>query len=416
MTSVLGMQPGPGRPAAGAAVGPAAGSAAADRADGYPMRRWVFEDSLGRYDIDLGDSHVQCGRLRQLAIPADLELGYGVDRGGPALRGLIAGLYGLPTDRVVVAHGTQEASFLLYSTLLRPGDQVITFRPGWQQSWVVPGLLGCRVDVLDLGPELAIDPAAVAAVAGPDLRLVVVASPNNPTGRRAGERELAALLDLVRRTDGYLLLDEEYALDLSASVAARSDRAVSVSSLSKVYGLPGLRVGWLCAPAGIAAACAEHKHLTSIANSVLCEALALDVLAHRDRYLHEYRRLVDGGLRLLQEWAARNADAVALVPPEGTPFGWLRLRTGEPALSFCRRVLDAGVLLMPAETVGARDGFRLSFAREPAVLADGLARIEAVLRATPAGSRPVTTATAAGRPPASAGPETTTPSERSNLP
>jgi aspartate/methionine/tyrosine aminotransferase len=399
MTSSWGAAPGrlraAGGPVAGALAEPADGSGVAGPRvagpeQGYPMRRWVFEDSLGRYDIDLGDSHVQCGRLGQLALPADLELGYGVDRGGAELRGLIAGMYGRPADSVVVTHGSQEAAYLLYQTLLRPGDQVVTFRPGWQQSWVVPELLGCRVDVLELDAELAVDPAAVAAVARPDLRLIVVATPNNPTGRLVGASELAQLLDLAERAGGYLLLDEEYGLDLATSAATRSSRAVSVSSLSKVYGLPGLRVGWLCGPPAVAAACAERKHLTSIANSVLCEALAVDVLTRREWYLAEYRRLVGGGLPLLRAWAARNAAAVQLVPPEGTPFAWLRLRTGEPALSFCRRVLDAGVLVMPAETVGARDGFRLSFAREPDVLAAGLARIEAVLRATPTSQRPPT--------------------------
>ncbi|MEN3357029.1 MAG: hypothetical protein V7637_1011 [Mycobacteriales bacterium] len=359
----------------------------------YPMRRWVFEDSLGRYDIDLGDSHVQCGTLGQLTLPADLELGYGTDRGGTELRAMIGDLYGRPADDVVVTHGAQEALYLVYNTLLRPGDQVVTFRPGWQQSWDAPRSLGCQVDVLDLGRDLTIDPDAVAAVAAANLRLIVVNTPGNPTGRQVGPAQLRALLDLATRAGAHLLLDEEYALDLRRSAAAgpaRADRVISVSSLSKVYGLPGLRLGWLCGPPGVAAGCAERKHLTTIANSVLCEALALDVLARRQSYLAEYRRLTDGGLGLVREWVARHAGAIELVPPENTPFGWLWLRTGEPALDFCRRVLDAGVLLMPAETVGATGGFRLSFAREPAVLAEGLARIDAVL-ATSGDDRTLTT-------------------------
>ena len=130
-------------------------------------------------------------------------------------------------------------------------------------------------------------------------------------------------------------------------------------------------------------ACAERKFLTSVANSVLTEALACDALSRRDRYLAEYHRLCDTGLGLLRGWADRNTGAVRLLPPEGTPFGWLWLDTGEPALDFCRRVLDTGVLLLPGETVGAPGGFRVTFAREPAVLAEALGRVEAVLRTAP---------------------------------
>lgn len=344
----------------------------------YPMRRWVFEDSAGRYDIDLGDSHVQVRRLSQLRAPADIELGYGVDRGGPRLRGQVAELYGGSPDSVLVTHGAQEALYLVYATLLRPGDQVITFRPGWQQSWDAPARLGCRVDAVALGPDFALDVDAAVAAAGPGLRLVVVNTPCNPTGRAAGRDELSALLALVERYDGYLLLDEEYALDLRGSAAVAGDRVISVSGLSKVYGLPGLRVGWMYGPPEVVAACTREKHLTSIANSVLCEELASGVLDDRELFLKEYRRLTSGGLEQLTDWAAGRAE-VRLVPPDGTPFAWLHLTDRRSSMEFCRRVLDRGVLLMPAETLGGSGGFRLCFAREPQELAAGLRRIDRVL-------------------------------------
>lgn len=347
----------------------------------YPIRRWVFEDAVGRYDIDLGDSNVQPGRVRDLAAPPDLELGYGVDRGSDRLRGAVAGLYGASPDSVVITHGAQEALYLIYDVLLRPGDQVITFKPGWQQSWVVPELRGCRVDALDLGDDLRVDVEAVRRAATPRLRLVVVNTPCNPTGRVVPPHEIDALVRLVADAGAYLLLDEEYALDLASSRAGAQDRVLSVSSLSKVYGLPGLRVGWMCGPRAVVQACAERKHVTTVSNSVLCEALAVDVLARRDGYLDDYRRLTSAGSAALARWTDGHPDALRLVPPDGTPFAWIDLTTGEPSLDFCRRVLDAGVLLMPAETLGGRGAIRLCFARPPDVLAEGLRRIDGVLRA-----------------------------------
>ena len=122
-------------------------------------------------------------------------------------------------------------------------------------------------------------------------------------------------------------------------------------------------------------ACVEYKHYTSISNSVLCETLAADVLTHQERYAREYHRLVGGGLSILTDWAAAHAAQVRLVPPEGTPFAWLHLRTAESSLSLARRVLRHGVLVMPAETFGTERGLRVSFAREPEQLLDGLSRV-----------------------------------------
>lgn len=353
---------------------------------GYPMRRWVFEDSLGRYDIDLGDSHVQCGTLSQLHVPDDLELNYGVDRGSPALIELVADRYLGSTDRVIVTHGAQEALYLLYCTLLRPGDGVIAFRPGWQQAWDVPVKLGCDVRVLDLAEDFSIDLDALETAAGPNLRLITLNTPSNPTGRRIRYREFEALSALAERTDAYIVVDEEYVLDLAASPALRGDRFVSVSSLSKMYGFPGLRVGWMYGPPEVVTACAEYKHLTSISNSVLSESLAVDVLQRWQEWARQYHRLTGEGLHILTEWAARYPEQLRLVPPEGTPFAWVHLTTGESSLSLARRVLDRGVLIMPAETLGSVRGVRLAFAREPEILHEGLRRIGHVLDAVPKGS------------------------------
>ncbi|MEU4269742.1 aminotransferase class I/II-fold pyridoxal phosphate-dependent enzyme [Streptomyces sp. NPDC026092] len=360
------------------------------RSRDYPIQRWVFEDAAGRFDIDLGDSNMVPGRLDALSVPPGLELDYGHDRGVRPLREAVAGLYGGAADQVLITQGAQQALYLVYAALLEPGSRVIAFRPGWQQSWDVPPELGSTVDLVGFRPDLSFDVEAAEAVAGPDVRLIVANSPCNPTGRRIAEKDLRALVDLAERTDAHLLLDEEYALDLSSSAAVGSDRVISVSSLSKVYGFPGLRVGWLYGPQAVVERCARRKFLSTISNSVLCETLACDVLAHRSDHLRNYHELTRQGLDLVREFARRNADAVTLVEPEDTPFAWLWLTTGEEPLTMCRRALDLGVLLMPGETLGASDGFRICFARSPEAVAEGLSRVERVLRppTPPAGSTP----------------------------
>lgn len=345
----------------------------------YSMRKWVFDDTPGKYEIDLSRSYVDGGRLSELSLPPDLELGYGADRGTEPLRGQIASLYKGHADSVLVTHGAQEALSLAYSTLLRPGDQVITFRPGWQQSWDAPDLMGCQVEAIDLDADLGIDLGAVAERASSRLRMIVVNSPCNPTGRRARPAELDALLRLVTEHDGYLLLDQNYEPDLSTSAAIGSDRVISVSGLSKIYGFPGLRVGWMYGAPNVVQACAEHKHLTSISNSVLCEVLACDVLSRSEHYLRKYRRQVSAGIDILTQWAAQHQDTLRLTPPEETPFGWFQLLDGSDSMSFCRQALRQGVLLMPAETLGGVSGFRVGVAIPAEELWGGLHRIDYIL-------------------------------------
>jgi diaminopimelate epimerase len=345
----------------------------------YPMRRWVFEDSAGRYDIDLGDSHVQCRRVGEFHWPAELELNYGHDRGSPALRRLIAQRYRGDAERVVVTHGAQEALYLLYCTLLRPGDRVLAFQPGWQQAWQAPAQLGAEVVQLELVGDFGLDLPRIAAATEAGVRLITLSTPGNPTGRRLREPELVALLELLRRHDGYLLLDEEYSLELDRSPAVRNDRVVSVSSLSKIAGLPGLRLGWLYGAPAIARAVAEYKHLTTISTSVLSESLAVQVLSNWDRYQHDYHALTGPGLRLLEEFCDRHADLLRLTPPEGTPFAWVQLAAGLSSMAIARAVLDAGVLIMPGEVLGRPGGLRICFARDTDSLTEGLARLDRVL-------------------------------------
>ncbi|MGE7386065.1 aminotransferase class I/II-fold pyridoxal phosphate-dependent enzyme [Streptomyces sp. NPDC004126] len=348
---------------------------------GYPMRRWVFQDARNRYDIDLGDSNVDCGTVADLPFPADLVLDYGTDRGGDRLRELVAGLYGRSTDEVGITHGAQEALYLLYSVLLRPGDHVVVFAPGWQQAWEAPARMGCRTDLIGTTPEGRPDVARAAGLIGRDTKAVVLNSPCNPTGMRFTEHEVDVLVRAARRHGSHLLLDEEYVADLPGDSLLRCyERAVSVSSVSKVYGFPGLRTGWMCGPADVVRAAMEHKHYTTISNSVLTEWLAAEVLDRRDHYLDRYRRLTSVGGRVLSSWAAGHAGQVALRAPQGTPFAWLTLSGEETSLSFCRQVLEqARVLLMPAEVFGAERGLRITFAREEDVLREGLARIGTLL-------------------------------------
>lgn len=169
---------------------------------------------------------------------------------------------------------------------------MIAFNPGWQPLMGLPPRLGASVTVLPYGPGMSVDAAAVTAAAGENLRLIALSSPCSPTGLRVEEEEeLRALVALVAERDAYLLVDEEYAIGLSRSPAVGQGRVISVSGLSRTCGLPGLRTGWVYGAPQVAEACAERTFLTSIANSVLCEALACSALDRYEDCVREYHRL-----------------------------------------------------------------------------------------------------------------------------
>jgi aspartate/methionine/tyrosine aminotransferase len=343
----------------------------------YTIQRWLFDTAVGRYDIDLAESGVQFQRFGDVPADPGWELDYSLDRGAAPTREAVAALYdGLDPRRVVIAHGAQESLYLLYRSLLRPGDHVVATTPGWQQAWEVPRHIGCAVTTLHWEPGTAFDPDALAAALRPDTRLLILNSPGNPSGCALDEAAWAAIVALAERHGLWIVNDEEYLLDFGASVVHRYDRAVSVSSLSKVYGLPALRFGWAAGPAALIEAMVNYKRYTTVSNSLLAERIGAAVLRDRAAQLLRYDTLVSGGRERLLAFADEHRERLGLVPPQGTPFAWFRLHTDGTSDAFAQRLLAGhGVLVMPAEVFGAEHGLRISYARPAALLDEGLNRI-----------------------------------------
>ena len=355
----------------------------ADRQIGtYTIQQWLFDEAQGAFEIDLGESGIQHHHVSDLEMDPGFDLNYAQDRGNEKLRTSIGAMYGAAPEQVVVTHGSQEALFLFYSCHLGPGDHVVTFSPGWQQSWDVPLHLGAAVTRLPLAPEAdyAIDWDRVEAVVRDDTRLLILCYPNNPLGVALGDEDWRQLGKLQDATGIGILIDEEYLTDYRGSVFCRRPKSCAVSSLSKIYGFPGLRLGWLVGDAETVERMVNFKRYTTVCNSSVCEYLALQVLRDRGRYVERYERLRGEGLILLREWAA-GQEALELIEPQGTPFAYLKFTGPGTSADFCRRLLqEQGVLLMPGEVFEDRQAVRLSFGRPVEVLREGLERVGAVLR------------------------------------
>ena len=154
-----------------------------------------------------------------------------------------------------------------------------------------------------------------------------------------------------------------------------------MSSLSKVYGFPGLRLGWLVGDEETVNRMVNLKRYTTVCNSSVCEYLALEVLSNRAHYIERFNRLCQEGLWVLRDWL-QGQDRLTLIEPEGTPFAYLKYHGTDTSAEFCRRLLrQKGVLLMPAEVFEDRQAVRLTFGRHLDILQTGLDRIAQILAA-----------------------------------
>lgn len=344
------------------------------------MNEWVFQYAYEKYEIDLGDSNAPCRNISELYTPTEFILDYGSDRGQDALRQSVAELYGRSSDEVLITHGAQEALFLYYFTYLSPGDNIITFKPGWKQSWDAPAKLGADITTLDIDPFAPFDMAALAQAIRLETKAIILNSPSNPTGHMLSQDEQNAIIRLAESKGLHLVCDDEYLVSLDSSLANRFLNGLSVSSLSKIYGLPGLRLGWVVADRDIISMLRENKHLTTISNSSYIENIATDVLKHRHAHIERYRRLQQQGKHIIEQWIEKHDDVFEVAPITEAPFCWIKLKKGDSSLEFCKQVLDRhGVLLMPSELFDAANCFRITYVRDSDELITGLTRISNVL-------------------------------------
>lgn len=342
----------------------------------YQSQRWLFDTAVGRFDVDLSVSGIGSRSTAGLLAKVAHHAGYSLDRGSVQLRAAIAAAYRVDRECVAVTHGAQEAMYLLMASTLESGDSVAVHTPGWQQHTQLPERFGATMRHVPAGDGDRLDLAALLK-AGRGARMMVLSSPHNPTGLMLDERvSLDELLPAV--ADGLLVVnDEEYLTDYLRSTVHQLPGSCSVSSLSKIYGFAGLRVGWLVGPPEVVEACVNYRRYTTISNSPILEAAAVMVFDERERYVREYEQVVADRWPQFEQWAERQ-EWLRVRRPYGTPYAWCSYDLPVASdLRLCEYLLDCErVLLMPGSVFGAPDTLRITFTRPSAVLANGLSRVE----------------------------------------
>jgi aspartate/methionine/tyrosine aminotransferase len=306
---------------------------------GYSKIRYNLSESsiTDRSIADLG-----------VTIPS-LTLLYGEHRGSSKLRSaIVAGERGLGADDVLITSGAAAALFIVATSLLSSDDHLVVVRPNYATNLETPRAIGCGISFIDLAFEEAfrLDFDRVAAAITPKTRIVSMTCPHNPTGVMLSERELRDLVELTAARGCYLLVDETYrdlsydgVLPLAASLAPH---VISVSSLSKAYGVPGIRIGWLITiDPKLKEVFLAAKEQISICGSVIDEWIAEQILARREELLGKTLAEMRARLELVMDWI-ESEPLLECVRPTGGVVCFPRMRSepkgGTPA--FYRRLLD----------------------------------------------------------------------------
>lgn len=377
---------------------------------GPPPRDFALEvyfsrwQKAARHHLTASDSEtLSLAELLALAGAADREafahmaLGYGDPRGGERLRRAIAAGYAeAGAETVLCFSGAQEAIHTAMHALLGPGDHAIVILPNYQSAETIPaGLCAVSGAALDPARGWTLDIDAVAGALRANTRLVAINFPNNPTGKILERDRFDALVALCRRHGLWLFSDEVYrlierdaALRLPAAVDAY-ERGVSVGGLSKSFGLPGLRIGWIaCRDPALLRRMERIKHYLSICTAAPSEMLAAIALETGDRILARNRRIAAENIGLLRDFFDAHGDLLHWYVPDGGVVGFPRYRGAEGVDSFCARLIQRhGVLLLPASLYRSElaripaDRFRIGFGRSG--LAAGLDALGRALSGKP---------------------------------
>lgn len=328
----------------------------------------------------------------QLQELLSLRLGYGQTNGSIPLREAISSYYpGATADSVLATNGSAEANFLANWTKLEPGDEIIYMVPNYMQIWGVARALGVTVKPLHLRQELGWQPdlAELRQHLSPNTKVIAVCNPNNPTGSRLSEDAMAAIVAAAQEVGAWIFSDEVYRGAELDEVETRSfwglyDKVVVTAGLSKAYGLPGLRLGWLVGPADFIAQCWASSDYTSITPGVLSDRAGTFVLADRglrNQIFARNRGWLRQNLVLMQDWVVEQNGRLSLTPPQAGGMAFMSYDFTLNSTELTARLRqEQSVLVVAGDSFGMDGYLRFGLGSEPDYLEAGLSRVAAFLR------------------------------------
>lgn len=355
-------------------------------------------------EYDMSESGVRPLTLRELvSMGFDLDefldqpLGYSQSNGTIELRQRIAANYGATADQIEVTNGTSEANYLVALTTLRPGDDFAMEIPNYMQMPGVARSLGAAVRTFRLRQDTGWEPdwEEFERAVTKNTRLLYLSNPNNPTGAILSDAAMQRIVERCETTGTWILSDEVY---LGAEISrartrsfwGMSDRVLVTSGLSKAYGIPGVRIGWIVAPAALASQCwTQHDYLTIGPNKMSDRIARVAVEPeNRDHCYARTRHILAHNLPIAREWIAGFGGGVTWREPQAGAIALIKYTADIPSLEIAERVRTRqNTLIVPGSHVGLEGYLRVWLGGKEDFLREGLRRIGAELTQVVDGSR-----------------------------
>lgn len=315
----------------------------------------------------------------------ETQLTYGFIEGSPDLRQGLANLYHLmKPENILVASGAVGANFLVFYSLVEPGDTVISVFPAYQQLYSTAKSWGANVRLLRLheNNQWLPDVAELAELVDDKTKLIVINNPHNPTGSLVDTDLLKEACAIAEETGAYLLCDESYRGlyvrpdDFVPSVVDLSERAVATGSFSKAFSLTGLRLGWIAANKQVIDECKAHRDYTTISNGVIDDALAALALKHVDRIYERSLKIIRTNHLILSRWI-EDEPLIDWVPSRAGSIAFPRHNLKMSSEDLCLRLIqDKGTFLVPGSCFEMEGFLRIGYGCKTEILEAGLSRFK----------------------------------------
>lgn len=317
------------------------------------------------------------------------RLTYGYIEGNPSFKEGICSLYHtLKPDEIVPTHGASGANHHIFYSLIEPGDRVISIMPTYQQLYTIPKSYGAEVKLQHLKAENGYLPdlEELKTLAVPGTKMICINNPNNPTGVLMSREILTQIVEIARSVDAYVLCDEVYRHLTQKNAWCESivdlyEKGISVSSMSKVFSLAGLRLGWIAThDQNVIKTCLSHRDYNLISCGMFDEELAGIALKHSDKLLARNQAIVRTNLEILDRWVQLEPHMSYQKPQAGTT-ALIFYDFNMDSYEFCERMYhEVGTFVTPGDCFEEKHSMRIGYASDTQELKDGLAAMSSFIR------------------------------------
>ncbi len=346
--------------------------------DKFKVEEWFNKyEYWAKYDLaDTCVDSLSVNELLEIAKASDVEeifnrkLNYGDIHGSERLKMAISSLYeNQEVDNITITHGAIGANQLVMHSLIERGDKVVSIIPTYQQHYSIPKSVGADVRCYVLKEEnnWLPDLDELEELVGQDTKIICMNNPNNPTGAVISDDMMIKIARIAEKSNAYILCDEVYrglkheGNPFTESIADIYDKGISTGSMSKVFSLAGLRLGWIAANRDVIDEVNHQREYNTISVGILDDYFAALAIENKDKIIERNIEKVNTGKKILTDWLDKEQRVHCVMPQAGTT-AFVGYDIPIKSTNLCAKLQEeTGVMLLPGETMELDGYFRIGY-------------------------------------------------------